>query len=170
MRTKLIFLFLLFILPFSSYAANFSLYAPALEKTTSMPSLYTCDGKNISPALNWANAPSKTKTFTLILSDPDAPSGIFYHWILYNVPANVSSLPENAVTLPKGTEPGINSLGKKTYNGPCPPKKTTHHYIFTLYALDTEIQSATTLSADTLLTQLTGHVLAKTELKTTYGH
>jgi hypothetical protein len=98
-----------------------------------IPSTFTVDGKNISPQLEWSNAPQTTKSFALTCIDPDAPSGNFIHWIVYDIPASVSSI-EQAQKIGKELP---NSFGKLGYKGPSPPSGT-HRYVFTLYALDTE--------------------------------
>ena len=98
-----------------------------------IPSKYTADGINISPQLEWSNAPSATKSFALTCIDPDAPSGAFVHWIVYDIPANVSSIEEGQ----KIGKELPNNFGKLGYKGPSPPSGT-HRYVFTLYALDTE--------------------------------
>jgi len=115
---------------------SLSLTSPAFQQDGEIPSLYTCDGKDISPPLQWSNAPEETKSFVLILNDPDAPSGPKDHWILFNIPAGMNGLRENM----KKT-PGDLKFGKKSfppnnlYKGPCPPDRE-HRYIFSLFALD----------------------------------
>jgi Raf kinase inhibitor-like YbhB/YbcL family protein len=105
-----------------------------------------CTGSNVSPALDWTGAPAGTKSFALILHDPDAPTGVggFTHWIVYNIPANTSSIAKGAGTagngaLPAGTLQANNSGGAPAYGGPCPPVgDKPHQYVFTLYALKTD--------------------------------
>jgi len=101
-----------------------------------MDSKYTCDGKNISPGLNWLNAPKETKSFAVSVIDPDAPSGDFVHWLIYNIPPDTMSIPEGG-PVPAGAKEATNDFGKKGYGGPCPPSGT-HRYYFTVYALDTD--------------------------------
>jgi len=102
---------------------------------------FGCTGKNISPALAWSDAPAGTKSFALMVHDPDAPTGSgWWHWVVYNIPANVSSLPAGAgaVTggaLPAGAIQGRTDYGTKGYGGPCPPPGAPHHYHFRLFAL-----------------------------------
>jgi hypothetical protein len=98
-----------------------------------IPSMFTVDGKNISPQLEWSNASRATKSFALTCIDPDCPSGDFVHWIVYDIPADVSEIPQ-AGKIGKGLP---NSFGKLGYKGPSPPSGT-HRYVFTLYALDIE--------------------------------
>ena len=98
-----------------------------------IPSKFTADGQNISPQLEWQNSPAATKSFVLTCIDPDAPSGAFVHWIVYDIPANVSSIEQGQ----KIGKELANSFGKLGYKGPSPPSGT-HRYVFTLYALDVE--------------------------------
>lgn len=101
-----------------------------------IPSMCTCDGKNLSPHLAWRDPPPNTKSFALICHDPDAPSGTFVHWIVYDIPAKTSSLPRGG-PLPGGARQLVNDFGTAEYGGPCPPSGT-HSYVFTLYALTAE--------------------------------
>jgi Raf kinase inhibitor-like YbhB/YbcL family protein len=101
----------------------------------SIPSLHTCDGKDISPHLTWSGAPEGTKSFALSCIDPDAPMGDFIHWFIFNIPATVTEIPQGG-PLPAGAQVVSNDFGKKAYGGPCPPSGT-HRYFFVLYALKT---------------------------------
>lgn len=98
-----------------------------------IPSIHTCDGKDISPHLTWSGAPEGAKSFALACIDPDAPMGDFIHWLVYNIPPTVSALPQGG-PLPSGALEVANDFGKKPYGGPCPPSGT-HRYFFTIYAL-----------------------------------
>jgi len=129
-----------------------------------------CGGENVSPQLSWANAPEGTKSFALILFDPDAPTGSgFYHWIVANIPASVTSLAEKQV--PPGVQ-GSTDYGESTYGGPCPPEgDPAHRYQFTIYALDVpELQgvNARTTGAR-LVFAMRGHCLATGTLTGKYG-
>src|SRR5215471_658443 len=145
----------------------FELVSSAFEQESEIPSEFSCDGRNISPELSWNDAPSDTKSFALIMHDPDAPmSGGFTHWLIYNIPANVHHIPENAPNqdqLPGGGMQGKNSSGRYGYTGPCPPSGT-HRYFFRLYALDRELGSAAGGTKAALEKAMEGHVLAKAEL------
>ena len=123
-----------------------------------------CGGDNRTPQLSWAGAPAGVKSFALILHDPDAPvPGGFYHWIVYNLPATARSLKSNP-GLAK-SELGETSVGKPGYFGPCPPPNSTHHYVFTLYALDiAHVPASPPLTADQLMKRIAGHVLARAVL------
>ena len=116
-------------------AMPFTLTSSATQAGGSLPIRYTCDGKDIQPAISWKNVPANTQCFAIILADPDAPGGTFYHWVLYNIPKSTTSLPEAMAQLPTGTLAGkIAGINHSTMA--CPPKGKAHHYIL-LYALDT---------------------------------
>jgi Raf kinase inhibitor-like YbhB/YbcL family protein len=99
---------------------------------------FGCSGGNESPALSWTGAPEGTRSFAIVVHDPDAPTGVgFFHWIAYDIPSTTTSLARNAATtLPEGTRSGHTDFGTQTYGGPCPPPGPAHRYIFTVYALD----------------------------------
>ena len=136
-----------------------------------IPSRYTCDGENISPQLSWSKGPSGTKSYAIIADDPDAPMGTWVHWVIYNIPDNVTSLPEalsNAKRLDFGAYQGKNDFKKIGYGGPCPPGGT-HRYYFKVYALDTVLDSGPGLTKRQLLKAMEGHILAKGELMGKYS-
>jgi Raf kinase inhibitor-like YbhB/YbcL family protein len=151
-------------------AGSFSLSSSSYQTGSVIPAKFTCDGSDTSPTLTWNNAPANTKSFAIIFSDPDAPSGTFYHWVLYNIPAATNSLPENASNLPAGTLIGENSFGGARYNGPCPPRGSNHHYVMTIYALDVNLDLRAGADANTVLNALKTHVLDQAELTSTFGH
>lgn len=140
---------------------------PSFSDKNAMPVQYTCDGKNISPEINWKNLPSKTESLVLIMSDPDAPNGTFYHWVVYNIPKTVMQFPEGIT--PTGAITGKNSWNKIQYNGPCPPKGSAHHYVFTLYALDNTLTLADQATGDLVTKTMQGHILEQGQLTTSYG-
>lgn len=144
--------------------------SPAFTEGGTIPSKYTCDGKNISPPLKWAGATPAAKSFALISDDPDAPMGTWVHWVMWNIPANVNELAENIPTdkdLPNGSKQGITDFRRYGYGGPCPPSGT-HRYYFKLYALDTMLDlPANTTKAD-LLNAMKGHILAEGQLMAKY--
>ena len=144
--------------------------SPAFEKQGAIPKRFTCDGEDISPALAWSNAPEGTKTFALIVDDPDAPDPAnprmtWVHWVMYNIPATASSLPEGAADkdLPKGTLHGLNDWKKTGYGGPCPPIGN-HRYFHKLYALDVVLPDLKQPTKAKLEKAMEGHVLSKAEL------
>ena len=101
-----------------------------------LPREFTCEGVNHSPALTWSGAPAGTKSFALIMDDPDAPGGVWSHWLLWNIPASVSGLEENARPH-RPIRSGMNDFGKPGYGGPCPPQgHGPHRYFFRLFAVD----------------------------------
>ena len=103
-----------------------------------IPAKYSCDGKQTSPPLAWADVPAGTKSLALLMEDPDAPSGTFVHWTVYGIPATARSFDEGKV--PSGAEQGENSFGDDRYGGPCPPEgDQAHHYEFNLYALRADL-------------------------------
>jgi Raf kinase inhibitor-like YbhB/YbcL family protein len=126
---------------------SFKLNSSAAVYGAKMPAIYTCDGQDISPPLNWQGVPAGTQGFALLVTDPDDPHGTFTHWVVYNIPKSITNLDENA-TLPIGTMSGLNSGGKLAYYGPCPPAGPIHHYIFTLYALKAMLPVNTRATAD----------------------
>jgi len=112
----------------------FAISSPAFANDQAIPPAYTCDGTNLSPPLAWHDAPPGTRSFVLVLEDPDAPSGPFYHWGVYDIPADRTTLPAGA---PLGRQSvAINDFRRPGYGGPCPPKAdAAHHYHFRLAAL-----------------------------------
>ncbi len=105
------------------------------EDNSSIPSEFTGDGRDVSPQLSWEDVPAETKSFALSFADPDAPMGIWIHWLIYDIPKDVRAIEQGG--LPKGAKQIENDFGMKEYGGPCPPSGT-HRYIFTIYALDVE--------------------------------
>lgn len=146
---------------------TFELTSPAFANGGIIPVEYSCNGKNESPQLAWTGAPTGTKSFALILEDPDAPSGLFVHWILYNIPFNAVGLPKGIPKKPvtiDGSRHGMNSGGRMEYGGPCPPPgKGPHRYIFRLYALDSVLALNAPVTRDDLKKSIGGHILAEAE-------
>jgi Raf kinase inhibitor-like YbhB/YbcL family protein len=147
-----------------------SAFAPHGE----IPALYTCEGKDTSPALAWSGVPAATKSLALVVDDPDAPDPkapkmTWVHWVLYDLPPTATGLAEGATAkdLPAGTREGTNDWKRTGYGGPCPPIGR-HRYVFKLYALDTALPDLTRPNKARLLTAIEGHVLAHAELVGTY--
>jgi Raf kinase inhibitor-like YbhB/YbcL family protein len=128
-----------------------------------------CGGQNTTPRLRWTGVPSTARSFALIEYDPDAPvPGGFYHWVVYDLPQSTRSL---GTSLPPGSREGVRSSGKPGYYGPCPPPGQTHHYVFTLYAVDVaQIGGDTPLNGPQLETRMRGHILARATLVATASH
>ena len=150
--------------------ATISLSSAAL-RDGKVPRECTCDGEDRSPPLTWTAPPAGTKSIALTVTDPDAPSGTFSHWILFNLPPNATGLPEAYPKQPyaSGTTQGRNDFGRVGYNGPCPPPGKPHRYIFTLYALDTELNVPAGATRAQIESAMQGHVLARGELMGLYG-
>jgi len=137
-----------------------------------IPKQYTCEGADISPALAWSNIPAGALSLVLIVDDPDAPNPAaprmtWVHWLLYNLPANCTGLPEAVRTLPSGTLEGINDWKRTGYGGPCPPIGR-HRYFHKLYALDVVLPDLKTPRKKTLEEAMNGHIIAEAQLIGTY--
>ena len=143
----------------------FTLSSTAFNHNDMIPKRYTCQGENISPALQWHGAPANTQSFALIVDDPDAPNGTFVHWVIFNIPASLTQLPENVKNngFVLGSTSFSSSKKAANYGGPCPPSGT-HHYHFKLYALDTMLTLKKGVSKEELLAAMNSHILAQTEL------
>ena len=134
-----------------------------------IPVDHSCDGKGQSPPLAWSGAPEGTRSFALIMDDPDAPMGTFVHWVIYGIPASSTGLPaamSKDAQLADGSMQGPNTMGRAGYTPPCPPGGT-HRYFFKLYALDLAIDAAG-MGKDQLLSAMQNHILAQGELMGTY--
>jgi Raf kinase inhibitor-like YbhB/YbcL family protein len=149
----------------------FQLKSSAFQPEGNIPSRFTCEGNDISPELAWSGAPAGTKTFALIVHDPDAPrSGGFTHWVAFNIPAGETHIAENAPKrgqLPGGGVQGQNDGGRQGYMGPCPPSGT-HRYYFNLYALDISLDLRESARKADLEKAIRGHVLGETVLMGKY--
>ncbi|PWU21117.1 MAG: YbhB/YbcL family Raf kinase inhibitor-like protein [Bdellovibrio sp.] len=146
------------------------LTSPAFSPQGEIPARYTCEGKDISPPLKWGSAPPGTKSFALVIDDPDAPDPraprmVWVHWVVYNIPPTVLGLAENSGT-PPGAQAGINDWSRGKYGGPCPPVGR-HRYFHKIYALDAELKLESPKKAD-LEQAMKGHILAQGELIGTY--
>lgn len=144
--------------------------SPTFVPGGKIPGKYTCDGMDISPPLTWTSGPEGTKTFALICDDPDAPMGTWVHWVLFNLPADITEFRENVPPereLESGAKQGMNDFRKIGYGGPCPPGGV-HRYFFKLYALDTEINLEAGATKAELLKAMEGHILAEGQLMGRY--
>lgn len=148
-----------------------SVTSPAFNQDALIPSKYTCDGDDVSPALSWEGAPEETKSFVLISDDPDAPMGTWVHWVVYNIPADAAALTEAVAKkeiLDNGTKQGISSFGRVGYGGPCPPSGT-HRYFFKVYAVNTTLDlDPGEATKEQVLKAIEGHILAYGELMGKY--
>ena len=151
-----------------------TLTSAAFSHQGEIPRRYTCEGEDVSPPLLWSNPPEGTRSFALIVDDPDAPDPkaprmTWVHWVLYNLPATASELPEGVPSeaLPQGTGEGLNDWKRKGYGGPCPPIGR-HRYFHKLYALDIVLPDLGAAGKPELETAMEGHVLGRAELVGTY--
>jgi Raf kinase inhibitor-like YbhB/YbcL family protein len=140
------------------------LSSPEYEDGALIPVRFTCDGNDINPTLRIANTPAGAKSLALVLEDPDAPRGTWVHWIVYNIPVTMW-IDENSIP---GTQ-GTNDYGVQQYRGPCPPSGTPHRYVFTLYALDTELDLGAGGEKAALEMAMQGHILDTAELSGIYS-
>jgi len=150
---------------------TFELTSSALKTNGVIAKEYTCDGSDLSVPLSWKDAPERTKSFALIIDDPDAPRGTWVHWVIYDMPANTRELSAGVGhedTLENGAKQGKNDFGKIGYDGPCPPSGPAHHYHFKLYALDQTTGLKSRATKQQLLDAMKGHVLAEAKLVGTY--
>ncbi|GAB6076519.1 YbhB/YbcL family Raf kinase inhibitor-like protein [Desulfurobacterium crinifex] len=149
------------------------LFSLAFGNGEYIPIKYTCDGEDISPPLLFFDIPDETQSFAIIVDDPDAPSGVFTHWIIYDIPGNFEGLPEDvppASELEYGIKQGVDRLGRIGYNGPCPPPGRPHRYFFILFALDVPtIGLPAGISKGDFLKAIDGHVITQDELVGLYG-
>ncbi len=151
----------------SPEAGTMELSSSAFEPNATIPTVYTCDGDNISPPLTIVEVPDEAVALALIVDDPDAPSGSFIHWAVWSIDPATTEVAEGAV--PAGASEGLRGAGGSGYTGPCPPTGV-HRYIFTLYALDAELTlDAATAGRDELVAAMEGHIVAEAELIGTYS-
>lgn len=143
--------------------------SPAFKDNDFIPSKYTCEGRNINPALIIEGIPENAKTLALIMDDPDAPMGTFVHWVAWNIELADEiheGIPkESTVNHPISLKQGLNTAEKTGYMGPCPPVgHGVHHYHFKLYALDTDLNLPENTKKEDLLKSMEGHIIEETEL------
>jgi Raf kinase inhibitor-like YbhB/YbcL family protein len=145
----------------------FQLQSRAFRSGGFIPQKYTCSGENVSPALSWTDVPAGTKSLVLVVSDPDAPSGTWIHWLVYDLPVTLHRLREG---LPKsgdiegGGRQGTTSFQDAGYGGPCPPSGDAHHYHFTLYALNAPLGLQAGATWDQVHHAMKGHIIREAEL------
>lgn len=156
-------------------AGNLRLVTAAFDSGDVIPRKYTCEGDNVSPALSWTNVPEGTRSMALIVDDPDAPRGTFVHWVLFNLPPETGTLPENLQVDEHFSESefqpveGVNDFGDMGYGGPCPPRgDTSHRYSFRLYALDTTLDLGEGATKKQVTQAMDGHVLDEADYMGTY--
>jgi Raf kinase inhibitor-like YbhB/YbcL family protein len=167
---------ILFLLCFATFCGpkggsmTITVTSPAFASMQAIPGKYTCDGEDLSPPLSWSNVPGNAHSIVLICDDPDAPAGGWVHWVCYDIPSNVDSLPEAVPasdTLACGGRQGKTDFGKTGYGGPCPPGGT-HRYFFKVYALDKMLNLPAGKTKKEIAKAIKGHVVASGELVGTY--
>jgi len=144
----------------------------AFQEGANIPKKYTGDGSDVSPPLNWEGAPAATKSFALICDDPDAPRGTWVHWVIFNLPAEKTELPEGVPAsgkLPDDVRQGKNDFGKLGYGGPSPPPGKPHRYFLKLYALDTMLDLKEGATKQDVEKTMAKHILAQGQLMGKYG-
>ena len=141
---------------FAAEGAKMKITSSAFQEGGNIPSKFTCDGSDTSPPLQITGVPSEAKSLVLIVDDPDAPGGLFTHWLIWNIPPQTNSVGEGSP--PKGVQ-GTNDFGKSGYRGPCPPG--THRYSFKIYALDRELDLRGGAKRSQLDAAMKGHVVAQ---------
>jgi Raf kinase inhibitor-like YbhB/YbcL family protein len=150
---------------------QFLLKSTAFENGGRIPRQYTCDGKDVSPALFWTGVPARTAALALLVNDPDAPHGDWVHWVLFDLPASRRDLPEQIPpkeTVDGGGTHGLNDFGKLGWGGPCPPSGM-HQYVFALHALDTALRLGPRATRDDVVGAMQGHTLGVARLVGQYA-
>lgn len=149
----------------------FKLTSTAFGEGAYIPAKYTGEGKDASPPLKWTDPPAGTKTFALIMDDPDAPMGTWVHWVAWGIGSDARELPEAVPTskaLDNGVKQGTTSFKKTGYGGPMPPRGSDHRYCFKLYALDAALDLTPGATKADLVKAMNGHILAETQLMGRY--
>ena len=153
-------------------ATQMRIGSTAFTNGNSVPKQYTADGSNTSPPIWWRDIPNGTKSIALICEDPDAPRGTWTHWVIYNIPAKETGLGAGYPTsadLPNGAKQGTNSFRKIGWGGPDPPPGKLHHYIFTVYALNTTVNTQSGMTAEQIRATMNNHILGQGQITGTYG-
>jgi Raf kinase inhibitor-like YbhB/YbcL family protein len=149
----------------------FIVTSPAFEPGSGIPRDFTADGRNLSPALSWANPPAGCQAFALVCDDPDAPAGTWVHWLIWNLPGSATGIPQGLparMTLEDGSVQGTNDFGRIGYGGPSPPRGKPHRYFFRLYALAEKLSLQAGASRKDLEKAMGGRILGTAELVGTY--
>lgn len=143
---------------------GFTLTSTAFKEGEIIPVEYTCEGKDSIPPLAWSDPPQGTQSFAMIMDDPDAPIGVWVHWVVFNIPSHIRAWTFDNMNPPQGSVAGNNTWGVTGYGGPCPPPGKNHHYIFALYALDTSLSLPEASTANEVREAIKGHILGQTKL------
>lgn len=176
---KTLLLLYLLLLPVLSYsdsdqnrALTMKLKSTAFAAGAAIPMRFTCQGNDISPDLQWSGAPRQTRSFVLIVDDPDAPAGTWTHWLVWNIPPSSHALAANVpkeAKLRNGSWQGMNDFKRIGYGGPCPPPGKPHHYYFRLFALDSNLDLAADTTRPELEAAMQKHVIAQAQLMAVYA-
>ena len=145
---------------FAAGGAKIKITSSAFQAGGTIPSKFTCDGADVNPALRFEGAPAEAKSLVLIVDDPDAPSGLFTHWLIWNIDPKATEIVESSA--PKSVQ-GKNDFGKSGYGGPCPPSGM-HRYYFKIFALDSDLDLAAGSKRVQLDAAMRGHVIAQGEM------
>jgi Raf kinase inhibitor-like YbhB/YbcL family protein len=150
--------------------ATLTLTSSSFRAGGEIPAQFTCEGADVSPELSWNDPPAATRSFALIMYDPDAPGGNFIHWLIYDLPASTRSLPEGVTASPEaaGGRQGTNGFGKVGYGGPCPPAGKPHRYLLRLWALDSTLNLQQPSATD-VGSAMRGHILARGDIMGRFG-
>jgi hypothetical protein len=157
--------------PGGENVAQMQLSSSAFQERAPIPKRYTCDGEDLSPPLSWDSAPQGTQSLALIMDDPDAPMGTWDHWVVFDLQAGLTGLPEGVKQYAGAGGSGVsgkNSWSRNGYGGPCPPRGSTHRYFFKIYALDTVLGLKSGASKGEVEKAMRGHILAQGQLIGTY--
>jgi Raf kinase inhibitor-like YbhB/YbcL family protein len=148
-----------------AFGSTLHIASPAFKDKGMIPRVYTCDGKDINPPIVISGVPQRTRSLALIVDDPDAPGGLWVHWVVWNIDPATTEIKENSI--PKGASQGMNDFKKTSYGGPCPPSGT-HRYFFKLYALDTTLDLSASTTKTRIEEAMKDHVLAQASLVGNY--
>ncbi|HUB34665.1 MAG TPA: YbhB/YbcL family Raf kinase inhibitor-like protein [Bryobacteraceae bacterium] len=141
----------------------FHIFTGAFPEGSWIPPLHSCEGADLSPALEWTGLPAETRSLALVVEDPDAPGGVFAHWLLYDINPKITALPQGVRTGALGLG-GTNDFDTRGYKGPCPPRGGPHRYLFRLYALDVHTLGLPAgVKRAELLQAMKGHILGETQ-------
>jgi hypothetical protein len=152
-------------------ALGFGISSPAFLHGQAIPKRYTCDGADVSPPLAWGPTPPGTRSVAVVVEDPEIPQGSWVHWVLYDLPAQATGVPERVVpkkVLPSGARQGINDFHRVGWGGPCPPTGRKHHYYLRVYALDAPLGLAPRATMVDVFNAMHDHVLSVAEMMATY--
>ena len=151
---------------------SLTLSSPSFSNGGDIAKKFTCEGADLSPQMSWTDPPAGTKSFALLVDDPDAPVGNWNHWALWNLPPSARGLSEGMskeARLPDGSQQGLNDFRKTGYNGPCPPAGKPHRYYFKLFALDAKLDLKAGSGKPELEAAIKGHILAQAESMGRFG-